>query len=469
MDYRDYTHSIQHAPIHRLLQRLNACTEKTTDTEIKEIAKDCLNIKFPQILMFSAHKAIYDSAKTFSQIAMKMDSFSEAQKEITGALNGLNILLKHEIDLSIQKKIKQEISEVKNYENQIQEIFLIKEAIKIDRNLETMIVDPKFLNDFSIFRDLSGRKRELDPLTVSLFMKVWKNTENRNLLQKYLKVMNETRNRNLQNLEKGQIPILEDNDPIELSSHLNQTLAMTLPNEEYKKLQNVFNEIFNNRVSVTNTQIHTDGLDSVFNAQDSGPLSVRKKELFASAHQKYEETLDNLKKQAVTDKTLKVALKNWQKLEGYRPRTSVYYETSKWIPEINAEDPIQPVNRIVGFATKDGRKNESSTTLDFASILGANNLNLNRDERKILSELLKELDTLVLDNPQVVDDFKKTKEIPENITKLLNEFTNSQTESIYPHLETLSEQQKKELVSEGLRFALEVNSKLANDLLTLMP
>ncbi len=474
MEYRDYSHYSQntniqeHENIHKLLQDLDRLPNHSTDKKVTEVAKHHLKPVFG--FLFTPHKEIFNAAKVLMNDVVAMKSFSEAQQEISGAINGLNILLRHETNQSTQQLIKKELEIIAQYNYQVKNFFLLKEALAEDSKLEKLLYEPRFLEDFNALAELYGRGRTIDPPLILAFSRFWNQKEGSLLWRKFLDAASQKRQETLSTLKKGDLPLEADlSDPlVQINSTLNQFTAETLETKDYRAFKILVDEIFGNRAMVTNSQLHTDGLLLAFNSGDDSTLSTRLKDTIQSCKKKYDTKLEELQSIEKGDekdsKKMSNDLKNWQKLEGYRPRPiGTSYEKSEWSPEISAGDPIQPLERVIGFAVKEGRKNESRTPLNFHKILGENNSQLTVAEKVQLSKLLKACDSFATKHPNILKEMDQNFKIPASINEVLKSFDNPE----WPHLKTLTSMQQEALVREALRFAFEVNYNLANDLLNL--
>jgi hypothetical protein len=473
MDYQGYSHITRNEPVHYFLKTLNDTSTNLTDKQVTELAKRCLNIKFPQSLAVDPQQEILNSIKILMKDVVDIQSITEAQKELYGAIKGLNALLKFELNASKQKVLKENLSNVGQYEQQIKDIFLIKEAVQLEPKSINILHDAQFLNTVGILSSLYGRKkRKIDTPLIQSLIHFWLIPENRPLLNAFAAAAHQAREANLQTLTMGKIPGLHDKHNLELiEKHgaLKRAAAETLENQDYQNVKMVIDELFNNRGMVTNTQVHLDGINLAFNSEAPDALSKRLTLNISKSSEAYQGTLEQLKKSAadssIDTRRAQEELKNWEKLEGYRARSAgFFYEKSAWDPPISPQNPIKPVNRIVGFAVKEGNKRETTTTLDFTKALGEQNLNLTIKERELLSQLLSACDSAILKNPNVIEEWNKSHQLPDDIGEVLKLFANP----TLPHLNILSSSQKEALVTEALRFGFEVNYHLADDLLNLL-
>jgi hypothetical protein len=107
------------------------------------------------------------------------------------------------------------------------------------------------------------------------------------------------------------------------------------------------------------------------------------------------------------------------------------------------------VSEAIRFAVEKSYPREAPN-FDLTKALGQENLPLNPDEQDILSELLNQCNAAVFEDPAVMNMWRESKELPENIEKVLRQFDNDQ----FPHLKN-SLPQKERLINEALRFAVE--------------
>ena len=455
---------------HQFLKILND-SSLTSKEQINDIAKGCLDIGFIKSIFFDAHNGIFDSVKVLMNEVVEMDSFSEAQKEIAGAIRGLNLLIKYETNKIEQDDIKKEIYVTHQYEKKIKDIFLLKEAIQFEPSLKNVLYDSKFIDDFRILNSLYGRNRKIAiPIVLSL-IKASHVNEIRLLLNQFIDAALLVRDTNLEKLSKGELPRLEENKNMSLfdiHGELTQIAVQSLEKEEFINFKALMDDLLNNRVMVTNTQIHKDGMKLAFNYKASDTLSQRLTMFDEGSKEIQQQKIQELKERANidilnTDK-IKKEIDILEMLEGYHHRAGgFYYEKSAWEPLIDPQDPIQPIIRIIGFATEEGKKRESGTPLDFTKALGKDNLELSIKERNLLSKLLEVSDSAVIQKEDAIELWKKSGQLPKSFEGVLNAFDNDE----HPHLKSLSDLQKEALVDEALRFSFEVNYHLANDLLNL--
>ncbi len=474
MDSSHYSHypDPNTQPTHKFLMELNHFSGKGTPETITELAKKCLGIGYLKSWSFNPHKEIFNSVKILMRDVVKMDSFSNAQKEIDGAIRGLNILLKNETNPLEQSGIKDELIAISQYKNQIENIFLLKEALKTKPQLNAKIIDnPTFIQGFNDLALLYGRKRKIEIPIVQSLIQVCINPQVYSLLRNFLTAAHQARQANLNSLRDGELPLIEDKhneDLLMLYAQLIQQATGELEEKDFKNFKALIDDLFNNRSLITNTQVHKDGLRLAFNYLADDTLSYRTKTSIAKGKENYERILTQLQEAehnpALDQKKVTTEIEHWKRLENYRSRSGGFiYETSIWMPLIGPEDPIKPVIRTIGFASKEGQKNESSTLLDFTKALGENHLQLSIDERLSLSQFLEICDLEVLKDPTMVKAWEEHFTLPQSIANALESFTNDK----FSHLKTLSESQLRALISEALRFTFEVNYHLANDLLNL--
>lgn len=411
---------------HLLLKALYE-SKITNEKQVSEIANKHLG--FFASLFFSPHQEIFNSVKILMSEIGEMNSPSDVQHELMGAINGLNILLRHEKNKPEQEKIKNEIHLTSVCENRVKDIFIIKEAVRNAPKLKDIIHDQSFINQFGNISSLYGKNRKIHPECAFSVIEAFQEPEIHDLLNLFVAAAHLARTENLEKLNQGKLPLLEEDynqKAFDLHGELTQLAAAFFVAQDFDNFKKLIDDLLKNRTMVTNTQTHKEGLNSAFNSEASDASSKR---------------LKNIPK----------------KLENYKTGPGFYYEKSVWEPVIGPEDPIQPLTRIIGFATEEGKQKESRTTLDFTEIIGENNLDLNLEERKLLSQLLKACDSVVSQGLDV------EKGLPSSIQDILWTFKLS----VYPHLMTLSASQKEALVKEALRFAFEVNYHFANDMLNL--
>ena len=118
MEYGNYL--FYPSPEHQFLKALNSCNPQTTDEEIKEIAKKTLDLTF----VYNIDKPILSSVKVLMKDVVLMSSYEDAKEEIGGAINALNILIKHETNSKKQIQLKEEIKGLGKYQMKIDDIFL---------------------------------------------------------------------------------------------------------------------------------------------------------------------------------------------------------------------------------------------------------------------------------------------------------------------------------------------------------
>ena len=508
MDITDFSHKptpeVQNT--HIFLKILSACPPETTDEQITAIATGLFGSGFFKTFNFSAHEQIFKSATILMYEVGKMKSLSDAQTEIAGAVNGLNILLRGEKKHSRQMKIKGELYIVGEYAKKIDDIFLIKKASD-DKQILNESSNFKLIEEFGALISLYGRDRRIEAPLVRTLSQALLKPNIRLCLNNFARAIDHARYANLKKLSKGQIPILKDRcnrrlldtykklisvaDP--LADPVAKEVAQPLGWEEYKNFKPLIDDLFHNRAMVTNTQIHTEGLNLAFKSRGGATIqSLNLAKGVSFQHREKQQLIEKLESGALDQKTFNKEIEILQNLEGYCQRSKgFYYEKSLWEPLISITDPIQPITRIIGFATREGNKRESSTSLDFTKALGKDNLNLTFEERSLLSELLNACDSAVREGADVMALMRKENRLPQQIAVILKKFnkedlahfmpligsdsqeelTDSQEETLFnndlPHLEILTDSQKEALVNEALRFAFEVNYHLADDLLGL--
>jgi hypothetical protein len=459
MDYHDASAVPRHEGIHQFLNTLatHQFQKREVDQQIKKIAKDCLSF-FQR--RGATDKVIVHSVENLMKEVVDMDSLSEAQKEISGAITSLNLLHMHAATKEEQSQIYAEILTVSQYAREIDDIFLLKEAIANDPKLKPLLKNRDFIKDFGLLHMLFGRKRKMDVPLVQSFIQVWINEEARPALKDFLVVARQVRDANLQTLREGQIPFLEEGDNLKLADlhgQLNPIADSLLSPTDYQNFKLLMEDILHNRALVSNTQVHRDGLHLAFNSATEDVLAKRLRDSSLSMpehHEKMEESQPSLQT---------------EKLKDYVPRKigglpGLLNQKSVWTPVLGPQDPIQPLTRTIGFATKEGMKSETSTSLDFAKILGESRLNLTIKEREQLTQLLKACDEVIMHDKDAMQKWSATREFPQRVAKILKAFDGEE----FPHLRTLEAKDKEALVTEALRFAFDVNYHLANDLLNVV-
>lgn len=472
----DNINSFYPTPEHQFLKSLNACNPQTTDEDIKEIAKKTLNLTF----VYNIDKPILSSVKVLMRDAILMSSYEDAKEEIGGAINALNILIKHETNSKKQTQLKEEIKGLGKYQTKIDDIFLLKEVIGLDNSLMEILKDERFLEVFFVFRTLYGRKQTMDPSSLRSFIRLWLSIPaSRPYLNRFLEDAYYIRNDNLKLLREGKIPSIQEQHSARLVRSHGAWIQFTgelystsggVVYSDYQSTRLLLDDIYNVRATVTNTQVNTDSLGMAFNCDDPDKLSIRFREIAAAQKRTFEAKLQELQTELsgeldVSEKEkIQGKIESLQKLEKYYPRDAgTLIQTAQWIPQLGPKDPIQPLVRIIGFATKEGIKKETATKLDFTRTLGEANLFLNIGERRLLGQLLCITDTLVCMNPEEGQEKDRFMRFQDNLIEVLEKFTRPDC----PHLSTLTERQKQDLVKEAYRFAYEVNLHLADDQLNL--
>lgn len=467
MDYRaDFP---QKEDIHYFLQTLDDSPSNTKTEQITKLAENCLGIGFPRFLFFHPDDGIIDAVKilkkeiTEKKILESRD-FSQAQKEISGAINGLNILLKHETDVKKQKAIQEKIRLADQYGKEINLIISIKEAVANHPKLSNIIQNTQFMKDFESLMSIYGKNRKIDPTTTLSFIKLWRYPDLRMQMNEFINAVRAAREANLDILQRGEIPSLEEKHnelAIANEGKLNEMVANYLESEMGSMLS-LTSELIGNRAMVNNTQSITDGYFLAFNSKADDAESTRRINTITKGVNEYEKKMRDLQ-----NKKADGEIKRLERLINYqRSPIGFFYEKTHWEPIIGPNDPIAPLKRTLGFAIVEGKKRETTTELDFTKTLGAENLNLTVDERKKLSELLLACDSEVSHHVRTKDGIKqweKPENFPEKIKKVIDTFNNNQ----FPHLKNLSDEKKNELVNEALRFSFEVNYNFYNDLLNL--
>lgn len=474
MEYGNYL--FYPSPEHQFLKALNSCNPQTTDEEIKEIAKKTLDLTF----VYNIDKPILSSVKVLMKDVVLMSSYEDAKEEIGGAINALNILIKHETNSKKQIQLKEEIKGLGKYQMKIDDIFLLKEAISQDNSLTEILKDEWFLEVFCVFRTLYGRRKAIDSSSLGSFIRLWMSIPaSRPYLSQFLEDAYNIRNDNLKLLRSGKIPSIQEQHSARLVHSHGAWTQFTgelystsggVTYSDYQAARPLLDDIFNARATVTNTQVHTDSLRMAFNCDDPDKLSIRFREIAAAQKRTFEATLEELQTELrdeldVTEQEqIQRKIESLQKLEKYYPRDAgTLIQTAQWHPQLGPEDPIQPLVRIIGFATKEGIKRETATRLDFTRYLGEANLLLNIEERRLLGQLLCITDTLTCMNPEEGQEKDRFMRFQSNLIEVLDQFTQPQC----PHLSTLTERQKQDIVKEAYHFAYEVNLHLADDQLNL--
>lgn len=335
----------------------------------------------------------------------------------------------------------------------------IKALCETDTNwsvaIDSLFEDATFIAFIESHLCLLGRRRALDPLAFQGLIQVWQNLAGRQLLLEFIDSAQEARRINLYALAQLRIPLLEEEHhkvPLDRHGKLNEFAATHLDNLIYREFKNMMNDMLYSRTVISNTQKHTEGLDLAFNSKARGirvqPIEKKR------AHDDDDEDVES---PAVDNEK-----ETQHAQESYSPRpNSSLMHAAWWSPSIGPQDPIKPLVRVIGFATKEGIKMESRTPLDFSIVLGTQII-YTVEERKALSNLLTTCDETFLRDPNAYHKWQKKKHLPE-IQEALKRFALPDC----PNLSKLKVVEKEELVGEALRFSAEVNYHFVNDLFTL--
>lgn len=456
--------------VHTFFQTLyqaskNTFKSKESDAEkVTNIAKKHFQSFFSLDRNFNTGQNIYGALRVLKSEIPYM-SPREAEEELSGAHYGL-------ISLFNQAK-GPETSDLKNWFNfankcksYANNVFFIKKLANENPNLRSTLNNPRFFLLYEQFIDLSGRD-QLDAKTILSIAAFCKDHPAQiDLLEEILKTGAETRDINRQLVSQGKMPMIEDPQNSRFMHELMPKITEYYANnqkKEYEDFKLFLNEIYFNRVFIPNTQIHKDGLYLAFNTFDEHALSTRLRARIQQHEKIQRDKINELKdkEQKESDPDKKLALQHeleiLNSLQGYYPRASGYgYQTSRWDPLIEADQPIIPLVRIIGFANSKGQKNETVTSLDLTEALGKENLALSIKEKQVLSLLLIACDTVFLNDPSVLDTWRTG--LPNEIQRMLATFNDP---AGCPHLSALAEDKKLELVELGLKFARDVNLNFA--------
>lgn len=445
MDVHNYPYNS--SPEHLFLKKLFLCSDKTTSDDIKSIAKSAFN----KLIVFNPNQLIQKSVRVLMTDLLQMPSSKEAGDELSGAIKGLNILLFSAAEKN-KPDLKEELAQMEKLRVKIDDFFLIKQAIQNEPDMLEGLKEENFLDMFNELRTLYGRKREFKPSEIKSLLAFWKIPEGRYDLLDFIKKAAYAREMNLYILTLGKIPFtIEKHVKWVENAHGVWTrragelfIEKKLSKSDHETLRALIDDIFNQRAVIANTQVHTDSIRMAFNHEDSSKESLRFRNQMRGAPR-----IDGL--------------------ESYYPRDleQRIFQSAQWIPPLTDQMPVQPVDRVIGFAIPGLSKRESTTRLDFAQFLGADHINLNVKERAILGNLLFLTDKIVINDPgqmqMWLNSEKKIKDIPADLVPLLENFKLPECSS----LNELSFEQKKGLIDEAFRFAYEVNYHLADDQLNL--
>lgn len=480
------SHSISSTPEHQFLRALTACTTRTTDKQIRELAQEKLRSLFTPS---NAEKPISRAVGVLKRDVFVMESKKDAMAEVAGAINALHIL-KAQASGKDKERLNQKLGELEHFSRQVEHIFLLKEAIGADKQLLETIQDQSFLNLFDHLSSLYGENHPFDPAQLRSLVFAWSIPGSRPYLTQFIQYCEIARSANLMVLRAGKIPTLEEKfSQLASKSYaawadFKNDLLSNQPKmaEGLRSFDALIEEIIFFRALTANSQVHTDSLRMAFNEGYQDKLSRRFLSQSADASREYQHKLGQLQVRLEQEDNPKVKepiqkeIEELQKLEHCYPRDTQgkVYLKAQWIPQLSAEDPVPPLVRVIGFVIPKQGHRETSTRLDFTTALGPENLQLNAEERGILGELLFQCDAMQTKDPEICEHWKTVdtsgwaekkleEKFPERLHTVFRRFEAEQC----PHLKTLSDKQKKMLVDEALRFAFEVNYHLADDQLNL--
>lgn len=531
MSLNSFNFVVNSTPEHQLLRELYHCSPSATDEQITSLVKK----HFKSVIFESTTDSIVSSVAVLLKDAAKFSSEKEAKLEINGAIYALNILLKHETRGSKQKELMVKLNTLSSQSMRIDDIFLLKDAMQNDDKMKTdnrlqenILKDGEFLEVFSHLRSFYGRKFTLENSCITGLILLWNNPKNfpvrvegtlmegeadeclmpaKEILKKFLHHAPQARKTCFKILSEGGFDYSESIEHFQARCSYEDLCGaiFELPHKESKSLLTAIEEISYHRAMLySNAEMHSDRLGAVFAGRET--LSDD------SNQQKYEKKLKQLNAllaQADLDanlrKQVEIEVSLLKQLEGFHPAqkgAGIIFHQARWVCKENihnppstvnslslrlptAANPIQPMDRVLTFATKNGIKREARMRLDFTKALGDQNLDLNGRERSMLGELLVVCDEIAQGITFPDDNVAYSKTLTPileelnlcgsplikkldveqklKIAKTLDLFN----DPAHPHLRNVSHDNKVGLAVQALIFSFEIHYKVADILLNI--
>lgn len=421
--------------------------------------------------IFQAVKEIFclirNSSCNYEAYAAALKNLCRGFVELVPVIGGLTLLIYDfaRTHISYASSINRQIKD----EDDIMGIAIDSEIVaKLSLNavepyLRTILSNKEFLKDFEKLQLVFGLTRRMGEKYILSFARVWHDSSLRVEINEWIHCAQLARNKSLNKLRQGEYPS-PDGQCQDVINRVFTLIDKIHSDEDRQNVSKLFQAIYFNRCCMDNTQLHTDGLDLAFGALVTRGVSERERYNSANSLERYEKEKRALQTQInsvapTEEEKIAQMLQKLQHLKGYYKMDGFLLQRPGWEPIIGPMDPIKPLVRCIGVATLEGKKNESRILLDFTKALGENFIP-SSDGRLMLSHLLTVCDHYFVVNVcdwKGVDINDLSKEIQEAVTQI----------GAHSDFQHLSQQQKKDIVIESLRFAKEANMALAHNLLTL--
>ncbi|MBA3602152.1 MAG: hypothetical protein H0W50_00545 [Parachlamydiaceae bacterium] len=331
-----------------------------------------------------------------------------------------------------------------------------------DLSLAETLIDKEFISCFEDACALYGT--EINSDIVLIIAKFWEDKEFRDVFKKLINSIQNAQKINLEILNSGLLPTVTVDHNFAMYGTMAENykyFVESYPDDIDKvKIMRDFLYFITNHGFIGNSQIVEDWIGLEFRSDNNteGTISRAQNALKKAENvgQELDTEINLLIEQLksgnvylpddIREVKKKIAeltriIEYWK--EGYvESQEFPLLVRNLWTPKISSTDDIRIVNRVIGLMTKEGKKLESTSTLNLEGIIPTNPTLTQRNE---ISILMKACDSFITQHSEFINQLDSNFEIPTEIASLLKT------------MNWLDQDQKRQLFSEIIRFSFDVN------------